>query len=456
MLSTILGRELREGCTSYTFILMVALQTLLVPLTAYSQAQYYQKLVKDYDFRRSVYLAAEGDSQVTVITRSVPELLPIVNGSYRTLPNEIILDLDSSSRRIASPDIDPVHSLFPQSDLGMLVGVLTTLMAIIFMHDSISGEREQGTLKQLLSAPVPRSKLLAAKLLGGVLVCGFILLYTIALYVAVVALFSKGAFRLTAKSLPAIGALYLVSWLVLTFYAALALGVSASVRRSSSSLALTVGVWILLTLVWPALAPRISCLRKPAAAEQSFRREVMLQDGNLIKAELEDHRKAAQEVAENHDSTDTARSKFVAIKKFWIEQRRLRIGGLNAERDQQLIEQQELADRLLVLSPNGMLAESAEDLCETGFQDHNQFVKVVESFYRDTFLPATLDSLGRKSPKVGDPSNGERVQAPQIEGPFTPLSERLCRLRSPLIIIATETLLAILFSVFQFRRYDVR
>ncbi|HML83996.1 MAG TPA: ABC transporter permease subunit, partial [Bacteroidales bacterium] len=53
-----------------------------------------------------------------------------------------------------------ISNLISPFDLITITGILLSLLAILFSYDSISGEREDGTLKLLLSNHLPRPLLL--------------------------------------------------------------------------------------------------------------------------------------------------------------------------------------------------------------------------------------------------------------------------------------------------------
>ena len=48
-----------------------------------------------------------------------------------------------------------------------IVRIVLSLVAVLLTYDAISGEREQGTLKLILSNGVPRSTILLSKCIGG-------------------------------------------------------------------------------------------------------------------------------------------------------------------------------------------------------------------------------------------------------------------------------------------------
>ena len=55
-------------------------------------------------------------------------------------------------------------------DFTGAVALLLSFLAVVLGFDGICGERERGTLQQVLANPVPRGVLVAAKLLGGLII----------------------------------------------------------------------------------------------------------------------------------------------------------------------------------------------------------------------------------------------------------------------------------------------
>ena len=53
------------------------------------------------------------------------------------------------------------------ADLVFIIGVFLSLMVFLLSYDSISGEREEGTLRLVFSYNVPRDTFLLGKYIGG-------------------------------------------------------------------------------------------------------------------------------------------------------------------------------------------------------------------------------------------------------------------------------------------------
>lgn len=128
-------------------------------------------------------------------------------------------------------------------DFAFVAIYLAPLVAIALAHDLISGEREAGRLRLLLSMP-GRAGALWRRRVG--------LRYTLVLAALVlpliVALLATGAPALGGIGIVMVAAVYLGFWF------AMCLIVGARIRASATSAAALVGCWIALTLLLPTLA----------------------------------------------------------------------------------------------------------------------------------------------------------------------------------------------------------
>ena len=64
---------------------------------------------------------------------------------------------------------NPFLSIFLAVDVIFVFKIVLSALAILFAYNTISGEREDGTLKLVLSNPIPRDTLIFGKYLGGML-----------------------------------------------------------------------------------------------------------------------------------------------------------------------------------------------------------------------------------------------------------------------------------------------
>jgi ABC-2 type transport system permease protein len=145
---------------------------------------------------------------------------------------------------------------------------LVPLIAIGLGFDAVNGEHNRRTLSRILAQPIYRDALLFGKFLAGLFTLSISL---IALWVLVIGL---GLFLLGIPPNAEEMARAFIFLLVVIAYAgvwlALALLFSIVFRSAASAALVTLGLWLFLTLIWPALAPAIVVAIAPTSDEESL------------------------------------------------------------------------------------------------------------------------------------------------------------------------------------------
>lgn len=139
---------------------------------------------------------------------------------------------------------------------------LVPLLIILVSFSAVAGERESGTLRQLLALGVPRRGLVLGKALGTALPLALLLVPATLVGVLAIALDrGSGALLASGPRLALMAAAYL-----LYFAVWLAISLAVSARASSSRLALVtlVGFWFVTTLVAPRIVSDLARRAHPA------------------------------------------------------------------------------------------------------------------------------------------------------------------------------------------------
>ena len=167
---------------------------------------------------------------------------------------------------------DPILAVFRFLDLTFIIQVVLSLFAILLTYDSISGEREQGTLQLTFANAVPRARYLVAKLVGTWLGLSVPLLVPLLLALLIV-IFAGVPFDGGHQA--RLATLLLAGGLYFTFFVAFGLAVSALTRRSSTSFLVLLSAWILMVLVVPraGVVAAVELQPVPSVAQIESRKE---------------------------------------------------------------------------------------------------------------------------------------------------------------------------------------
>ena len=147
---------------------------------------------------------------------------------------------------------NPFLASFFSVDFVDIAAIVLSLLALLFSYDALSREKEDGTLRQQMANPLPRSTLLAGKLVGILMTLLPILVFCFLLG-GLIVLFS-GDLAFSAREWGRLALLGAVSLAYLVLFVLIGMFVSARTRSSVSSLVLCLFLWIFLVFVVPNMA----------------------------------------------------------------------------------------------------------------------------------------------------------------------------------------------------------
>ena len=144
---------------------------------------------------------------------------------------------------------NPYLAIFASFDIVYIFQLVLGLLAILIASETISGEKEDGTLRLMLTTNVSRAQVLAGKVLAGLTTLaipaalGFILLTILLLGTEYIEVGLGEWVRL--------GLLLALSLLYLLVFYLIGLAISCATHRSATSLIYALFTWALLAIVLP-------------------------------------------------------------------------------------------------------------------------------------------------------------------------------------------------------------
>ena len=257
MLTTLIRRELLDNLMTFRFAAAVFVMLLLVVANT-------AVLIKDYERRLANYNTAVKTHQQKVRERKTysagdlnvdraPNPLSIFNvGLDKRLGNQVAVHHGFVptlwDAKMHGSDTTFLN-IFSSIDIVFIFEVVLSLMALIFAYDAIAGEREAGTLRLVLTHPVRRSHILAAKYISAMACLLIPLLMSLAL--AVILLTSAGSISLKTADFLRIGGIVLTSLVYLSVFYLVGLLISATTHRTGTALMFSMFVWGFWVLVYP-------------------------------------------------------------------------------------------------------------------------------------------------------------------------------------------------------------
>ena len=237
----------------------------VVCLISTAAAVYVQ--VADYEKRLAAYHTALQEhqeekrtwdlySQINPKAHRKPNLLSIFNvGMEKSGADMVSIELatpiwEKEAQKHGSDN--PFLSIFLAIDVIFVFKIVLSALAILFAYNTISGEREDGTLKLVLSNPVPRDTLVLGKYLGGML--SLFPIVVVSFTVGIVIAYASPATDFDAGALLRLVIILIVSLLYVSICYLLGLLLSVWTKEAATTLILSMFIWGILTIVYSNVA----------------------------------------------------------------------------------------------------------------------------------------------------------------------------------------------------------
>ena len=223
--------------------------------------------VEDYEKRLAAYHVALQEHQDETRTW---DLYSQINPKAHRKPNPLSIfnvgmeksGADMVSIELATPiwekeaqkqgSDNPFLSIFLSVDVIFVFKIVLSALAILFAYNTISGEREEGTLKLVLSNPIPRDALVLGKYLGGML--SLFPIVVMSFTIGVVIAYASPATDLDVGDLLRLVMVLLVSLLYVSICYLLGMLLSVWTKEAATTLILSMFIWGILTIVHSNIA----------------------------------------------------------------------------------------------------------------------------------------------------------------------------------------------------------
>ena len=267
---TLVTREIQGAIIDFRFWVVFLLCLSIIPLSFYVSVKNYSQRLSDYHKEVQTYL----DKTLVhghFIAEGVhpPSPLSIFSkGLDLKMPYKVFTSRDGNYKiEYAKPDSK--KDLLGEIDFAFIVVFVLSILAVVFTFSSISGDKESGLLRLVLSNPVFRRQVLMAKLIGNYVV--FLVPFLISLLIACVIVYTFGIIPIFSKEL--LVPILMIIGICLLFLLAmfnLGLWISALTRNSILSVNVLLLIWIILGLVVPKISPIIGAAIYPMESTNVF------------------------------------------------------------------------------------------------------------------------------------------------------------------------------------------
>jgi len=346
---------------------------------------------------------------------------------------------------------NPVSIIFPAIDFCLIVGIIASLIAIVFTYDLISGEKQNGTLRLMLANSVPRHHVLSAKWLGSFL--SFLAGYVPGLLIILLYMELHPDIPLDAGDYVSILVIYLLSILYAACFFSLGLFVSCRCSDSRTSLLVLLMLWTLLTLIIPSFSAYLGAMMRPVPPPFEVGKQVRLVQREAFARtvkELESY-ESQQNATQSQEHSEEMQALLNQLFREEIQSAYRNASSIRNSYTQKLYHQVQSSKTISCISPFSSFVYMATDLCHTGILSNWHFHRSVDRFQMK-FISYIDERLATDN--MNDPPNLETF--PAFEYYEKDISEIIQLNWFHLVFLVLYSTIFFLAAYLSFLKYDVR
>lgn len=474
-------RELTDHIMSARFLVIALLVVGLTPLAIYVGASDYRARLQTYsqlEAERQEIAAGPAGQRVTgrdgEVLRAVrpPEVMSmLVQGLDAALPT--YWEFSATGIVDGPPATLPqrLADVFGQLDFEFLSRVVLGLLAILLAFDAVAGEKEQGTLRAVLSQPVSRPSFIAGKLLGGTIT--LLAPLTLVLLITLVTSQLFGVNLLAEGAAGKVALLGFAAALYLVCLYSLGLLVSTLMTSQKTSLVILLVVWVVAVLAVPPIStlvaqavapvpPSYVIERQKRALDEEIRTDAEIRMGAVYR-EMTGHPEGQVGGRAYSDNRDAIAHAAGPILVDYLNERRRLVGEIEQEMERRAEWQGWVARTIMAVSPAAAFASAATNAGGTGDADRLAWLAAVrqhqtrlnEALFEDPPYFTYRNGPARMDGQLRDPLPSIH-ELPAFAPPRRDATAALSRALPGLGLLIFFTSFFIAASFIAFARYDVR
>ncbi len=470
MFRTLFTKEILESLTSRRFLVVVLLCFIMIPLGFYVSTRDYETRLQNH--REAVRLYEESSKKIRDVLygaggkafRAPSPLSFLAMGLENVLPNiaetpanafeaPVVLHLSNNQ------SLDNLYEAYHGAlDLVFIVSVIMTFLSMVSTYSAVSGEKEQGTLKQILANAVPRHQVLLAKTAAQYLM--LVVPFAAALVLGLL-LFpaSRAVLFGPAGNLLSLALAGLFSLLLLGVFFNLGMFLSALTKQAATTIVILLLVWVFLFGVHPRLGAALARLIYPVKPDT-----IVTLEKNQIKRdnERELNAKIDKILAAVPDKPGDLPPEVIQNEKLLQQEYHTRLVEDWKEIDKDITRrravQTRIASNLARLSPVACFIRPLAEISRTGWLEYMRFGADVSRF--EEVLNNEVyekNAYIRYKGGIGQSYEGDiQAPAPRFTETIIPNESLFANVLPDLVLLAAFNLVFFMGAFAGFLRYDVR
>lgn len=406
MLKHLIFKEIREIITNSRSLFVLLICIVLIPMGLYVSVKEYEQEKVAYKDAKQLYEERNKDNKsLDFIAEGYipPSPLSIYSiGLSGYLPDKITTDSKGVWNEANDFGINnPIGLLFGKMDFYFIVTIILSLLSLMFTFNSITAEKENGTLRLIASNAVPRWRIILSKILGSYIV------FLVSFLVGII----SGLLLVTATtSVPILSRDILLPFLIIILFSLLFLFIlfnigiliSIKTRNTGASITASLLIWVLIAIIIPKVSPMISQVVYPIETEEvvnkqkNMKREEIRNEFDKARSDLMknilNERGVNAETVQLFGDENTEVTKALAVydekigdlKGKFVEMENAAIGVIDKDYHNQQIVQQNISKNISRISPVSCYTYLISDLTNTGLNELSNIESNAKQFSSQT------------------------------------------------------------------------
>jgi ABC-type transport system involved in multi-copper enzyme maturation permease subunit len=381
----IIKREILEHLQSFQFIILLILSILLFGMNGWVTVKKHREQMTRYNDGMTETAHYHSTTQTSLYMRPSATVL-LTDGGSKYQPTGYTLGPKGRLTPMPAGQTNFKMPFIPELDWAFIIKVVFSLYALLLAFRGISGEKEIGTLRLVLSNTLKRNHVLIAKYISIILTIGIPLILGSLVSLSIMSIFMPQVLNLSA--IARISLMIILGFFYLSIFAFLGLLVSSLVGRSSVVLLILLSVWILFVVVVPNASGILSDELTRVPSEFQTAKQV----GPILQEQVWGRIDKVKERIKRGELTDEEAIKAETDKAFEKGQEDVR--NHYALYDNAMKHRANLARNLSRLSPTALFQFASESLADTGPRREERFLKDAE-VYSNIYDSYILEKVGR-------------------------------------------------------------
>ena len=381
----IIKREILEHLQSLQFIILLILSILLFGMNGLITVNKNREQMARYNHGVTEMAHYHSTIRTSLYVRPTALVL-LADGGSKHQPPGYTLELKGRLTPMPAGQTNFKMPFIPEPDWAFIIKVIFSLYVLLLAFRGISGEKEIGTLRLVLSNTLKRNQVLLAKYVSIILTIGIPLFAGYLVSLSIMSIFVPQVFGLT--EITRISLMIVLGFFYLSIFALLGLFVSSLVGRSSVVLLILLSAWILFVIVVPNASGILSDKLARVPSEFQTARQV----GSILQQQVWARINNVKERIKQGELTDEKAIKKETDSAFEKGQEDVR--NHYALYENAMKHRADVARNLSRLSPTAMFQFASESLADTGPRREERFLKDINA-YSDIYDNYILEKVGR-------------------------------------------------------------